>query len=62
MSKIAQAIFPTTPDGTPQVVFYDQGVGTSLFLDQWLGGAFGIGLAKNVEDAYRFHVDKLHRW
>jgi uncharacterized protein (DUF2235 family) len=57
VEKIAQAILPTAPDGTPQVVFYDQGVGTSLLLDQYLGGAFGIGLAKNVEDAYRFLVD-----
>jgi len=57
VEKLAQAILPTAPDGASQVVFYDQGVGTNLGLDRWLGGAFGVGLSKNVEDAYRFLVD-----
>ena len=52
--KMARAVLPTAPDGTGQVVFYDQGVGTGKRLDRWLGGAFGQGLEKNVEDAYRF--------
>ena len=52
--KMARAILPTAPDGKCQVVFYDQGVGTGKRLDRWLGGAFGQGLEKNVEDAYRF--------
>jgi uncharacterized protein (DUF2235 family) len=52
--KLARAVLPTSPDGTVQVVLYDQGVGTGKRLDRWLGGAFGQGLEKNVEDAYRF--------
>ncbi|MBK9386341.1 MAG: DUF2235 domain-containing protein [Planctomycetes bacterium] len=38
----------------PQLVFYDQGVGTGNILDRVLGGAFGDGLDENIFDAYRF--------
>ncbi len=37
-------------------MFYDPGVGTDNLLDKISGGAFGIGLSKNVQDAYRFLV------
>jgi len=40
----------------PQVVFYDQGVGTGNALDRYTGGAFGAGLEDNIHDAYRFLV------
>jgi hypothetical protein len=36
------------------VVFYERGVGTSAFLDRWIGGAFGEGLTKNIRRAYKF--------
>ncbi len=59
--KIAQAIKPSSNDGTAQIVFYDEGVGSGneaekLFAkgDRILGGAFGIGIDNNIEDAYRF--------
>src|SRR5262245_50367499 len=57
VEKMAQAILPTGLDGASQIVLYDQGVGTNLGLDRWLGGAFGFGLTKHVEEAYRFIVD-----
>ncbi|MBI2764308.1 MAG: DUF2235 domain-containing protein [Chloroflexi bacterium] len=57
VEKMAQAIHPAAHDGTEQVVFYEKGVGTNWGLDRWLGGAFGAGLSRNVEDAYRFLVD-----
>ena len=41
---------------TPQIVFYDQGVGTGNVLDRWSGGAFGEGIEDNIFDAYRFLV------
>lgn len=50
----------------PQIVFYDQGVGTGNVLDRFLGGAFGHGLDENIFDAYRFlmanyeHGDELY--
>jgi uncharacterized protein (DUF2235 family) len=38
-----------------QVAFYDDGVGTSTFKPlALLGGAFGIGLKRNVIDIYKF--------
>lgn len=56
--KMARAIAPSSPQGVPQVVLYDEGVGTGLGpLDRFLGGALGLGLKRNVEDAYRFLVN-----
>lgn len=44
-------------DGSiPQIVYYDQGVGTGNVLDHLTGGAFGQGLEENIHDAYRFLV------
>ena len=57
--KIARAVLPTGDDGVPQSVFYDWGVGTEKGLNRLLGGAFGDGLLRNVEDGYRFIV---HNW
>ncbi|HMI92862.1 MAG TPA: DUF2235 domain-containing protein [Polyangiales bacterium] len=39
---------------TPQIIYYDQGVGTGNAIDRISGGAFGEGLEDNVHDAYRF--------
>jgi len=53
--KTARAIAPVGKDGIPQVVFYDWGIGADQWgLDRLTGGAFGTGLDKNIEDAYRF--------
>lgn len=38
----------------PQIVYYDQGVGTGNSLDKITGGAFGKGLDDNLHAAYRF--------
>lgn len=54
--KLVRGIKPTASDGTHQVVFYDQGVGTGGRLDKFIGGAFGSGLEKNVLDCYRFLI------
>ena len=55
--KMAHSILPCDAHGVDQVIFYDRGVGTNKGADQFLGGAFGIGLSHNIEDAYRFLVD-----
>lgn len=52
--KISQALKDVATDGTPQILFYDEGLGTGGGLDKWLGGAFGVGIDKNIADAYRF--------
>lgn len=54
--KMARAIAPLDHEGRPQVVFYDRGLGTHWGLDRITGGAFGAGISKNIEDAYRFIV------
>lgn len=38
----------------PQLVYYNQGVGTGNSLDRLTGGAFGDGLESNIHSAYRF--------
>ena len=53
---VARAIAPVARDGWPQIVFYDAGVGTGNFWERITGGAFGWGVTKNIEDAYRFLV------
>ena len=41
--------------GVRQIAYYDDGVGTSSFRPlALLGGAFGVGLKRNVLDLYRF--------
>lgn len=36
------------------LVYYERGVGTGGFFDLYLGGAFGVGLGRNIRRAYRF--------
>lgn len=43
-------------NGDPQIVHYDQGVGSGNAMDRLLGGALGVGLAENVYEAYRFLI------
>src|SRR5262245_25086418 len=40
-------------DGSEVVLFYDRGVGTNWF-ERLTGGAAGVGLSDNVQDAYHF--------
>lgn len=50
--KLAQSVKPIASDGVPQIVFYDEGIGTES--QKVLGGAMGLGIDKNIEDGYRF--------
>lgn len=58
--KIARAIAAQAPDGTPQIVFYHEGVGTGGGAERLTGGAFGAGLSKLIQDAYSFLVHNYH--
>ncbi|WP_052700899.1 DUF2235 domain-containing protein [Loktanella sp. S4079] len=58
--RLAQAVKHTATDGRKQEVFYVLGVGTgrgsnkaARWLDRTLGGAIGMGLVENINDAYR---------
>lgn len=54
VTKMTRAILPRKADGRTQLVYYDEGVGTGNLTDRVVGGALGIGLGKNVQEAYRF--------
>ncbi|MGP1382218.1 MAG: DUF2235 domain-containing protein [Thainema sp.] len=70
VAEIAKAILPYDPPeecdqtdataagvqtGVPQIVFYDDGVGTGyLTIDRFLGGTIGLGIDANILEAYRF--------
>lgn len=56
VGRIARAIAPVDGNGVTQVVYYSSGVGTHNFFDQISGGAFGVGISRNIRDAYRFIV------
>jgi uncharacterized protein (DUF2235 family) len=53
VTRLARAIPPIGDDGVPQIVYYESGVGTGV-LDSVIGGAFGIGLEKNIRNGYLF--------
>jgi len=42
------------PEEIPQIVYYHSGVGTGDAFDRALGGGAGVGLSRNVRDAYAF--------
>lgn len=52
--KVAYRLCKRAPDGTEQIIYYDQGVGTGDVEDKLLGGATGAGLEQNIHDAYIF--------
>jgi uncharacterized protein (DUF2235 family) len=55
VTKVALAVRPQDGDIT-QRVYYHSGVGTDR-RERLRGGAFGVGLSRNIVDAYRFLVD-----
>jgi uncharacterized protein (DUF2235 family) len=57
VAKIARAIKPVDSAGVAQLIYYHPGVGTGDWLDQFIGGAFGVGLSGNVQSAYAFLAD-----
>ena len=54
--KLSSRLANRDAAGVLQVISYDQGVGTGNAVDRFTGGAFGVGLADNILDAYRFLV------
>ena len=61
----AESVLPVASDGTVQVVYYDEGVGTDEG-ESITGGIFGAGLMRNLSQAYRFIIfnyapgDEIH--
>jgi len=55
VSRLAWAIRPVDAKGVIQVVFYQSGVGTAGDkINQIASGALGMGLSRNMRDAYAF--------
>jgi uncharacterized protein (DUF2235 family) len=58
VAKLARAVAPQAADGSPQVIFYDDGVGVSQgamdTATHLLGGALGEGLDYKIASAYEF--------
>lgn len=52
--KLSRAVLPEAADGTHQITYYDEGVGTHWGLTRYIEGATGMGLSKNILEAYRF--------
>jgi uncharacterized protein (DUF2235 family) len=56
VTKLALSLASEDVTGARQCVYYHPGVGTSP-RERLTGGAFGVGLSRNVLDAYRFLID-----
>jgi len=56
VTKLARSVASRSADGTTQIVYYHDGVGTHWGLDKYTGGAFGTGIEDNVRELYRFLV------
>jgi len=56
VAKISLALADQDEAGNQQLLHYVAGVGTRR-AERFVGGAFGVGLSRNVQDGYRFLVD-----
>ncbi|KAK0704006.1 hypothetical protein B0T26DRAFT_840152 [Lasiosphaeria miniovina] len=54
VTRISRVICRNCCDGTPQIINYFPGVGTAGALDQFTGGAFGMGLDRDIREVYNF--------
>ncbi|MFF8195649.1 DUF2235 domain-containing protein [Streptomyces bobili] len=56
VAKVALSVRPGSEGGKEQRVYYHRGVGTHR-RERLRGGAFGVGLSRNVLDAYEFLIE-----
>ncbi|KAI1502663.1 hypothetical protein F5X99DRAFT_407739 [Biscogniauxia marginata] len=55
VTRISRCFKRRCSDGTFQIVYYQSGVGSRAgLIDRVLGGAFGIGIAENIREAYAY--------
>ena len=60
VARLAWAILPLETRGgneIPQIVYYHCGVGSGDLIERAVGGGVGMGLSRNVRDAYAFIAD-----
>jgi uncharacterized protein (DUF2235 family) len=56
VAKLSMALAELDSEGHAQRLHYQPGVGTRRW-EHLLGGGFGVGLSRNVQECYRFVVD-----
>ena len=54
VAKMARSLRAFDDIGVSQLIYYHPGAGTGNGVDQFLGGAFGVGLSGNVQSEYAF--------
>ncbi|KAK4139360.1 uncharacterized protein C8A04DRAFT_33180 [Dichotomopilus funicola] len=54
VTRISRVFRRTCRDGTHQVINYFPGVGTANAIDRFTGGAFGMGLDRDIREVYNF--------
>ncbi len=60
VDKLARAVQRSDARGVPQIVAYVPGVGTGAdVIDRWIGGATGLGISRNIRNAYTFVVQNF---
>lgn len=52
--RVGQSVKLVASDGVPQIAYYNSGVGSGGWVDQFLGGVFGAGLKGNVKRGLTF--------
>ena len=55
--RVKNALAAKDAEGHDQIAHYVKGVGTKP-RERWIGGGLGVGLSSNVQDAYRFLVER----
>lgn len=56
VTRLAMAVAPYAGDGRRQMLYYDTGVGTHWY-DRIRGGVSGVGISRNILQAYRFLME-----
>ncbi len=54
--KMKDALAPASPDGSAQLVYYHDGIGTGGFLNHFLGGVSGQGIDDNIKACYTWLI------
>ena len=54
VTRLARGLRRNCSDGTHQIISYFAGVGTANTIDQFTGGAFGMGLDRDIRLVYNF--------
>jgi uncharacterized protein (DUF2235 family) len=58
VAKLARAVAERDAAGVEQRTYYHQGVGVGPWYERVVGGAFGVGLSRNVQACYTWLVEQ----